>query len=61
MVLAASHHQRTIGIIQRKETRSLVSGGLSSVAAIPPRLLVREKRNRHLDSLIKKGGGNRIA
>jgi hypothetical protein len=58
MVLAASHHQRTIGIIQIKETRELVSGGLSSVATIPPRLIVREKRNRHLDSLIKKGGGN---
>jgi hypothetical protein len=58
MVLAASRHQRTIGIIQSKETRSLGSDGLSSVATIPPRLIVREKRNRHLDSLINKGGGN---
>jgi hypothetical protein len=60
-VLAASHHQRTIGIIQINDTRSWVRGGLSRVAAIPLRVIVREPRHWHLDSLIKKGGGNRTA
>jgi DNA invertase Pin-like site-specific DNA recombinase len=32
---------------------------LCGIAAIVPRLVVCEKRNRHLNSLIKKGGGNR--
>jgi hypothetical protein len=59
MVLAASHDERTIGVIQLKEARQLGGRGLSGIAAIAPRLVVREKRNRHLNSLIKKGGGNR--
>jgi hypothetical protein len=59
MVLAASRDERTIGIIQIKETRQLGSRGLVGIAAIASRLIVREKCNGHLDSLIKKGGGNR--
>ena len=60
-VLAAAHHQRPIGIIQIQATRSWGSGGLSGVAAIPPRVRVRAHRHGPLDALINKGGGTRTA
>jgi hypothetical protein len=58
MVLAASRYERLISVIQIKETRQLVGGGLAGIAAVAPRLVVREKCNRHPSSLIKKGEAN---
>jgi hypothetical protein len=59
MVLAASRDERTIGDIQTTEARQLGDWWLSGIAAIAPRLVVCEKCNRHLNPLIKRGGGNR--
>jgi hypothetical protein len=43
-------HQRLLGIVEMKKARQLGRGGFARIAPILLRLLVGQKRNRHLDS-----------